>query len=254
MAKSSFEKALERHQRESKRLTDKQQREENRRMEDAARRERASSIVNGQPLIGNMRIMDIAAEEILKNILSNYDGNENRTVSGDDSCFPPAYCLSIKLEFEKLNMYGMISNPRVFVDGAWMLNLTPQGITYFEDKEKAMEKEKVIQQQSGINIGSIVATGSNVVLGNMINSSVLIYNSIQRIEHEIDEKGGEDAEELHELLDEIKELVENIQDSRHVPKNKGLFSKLSNHLEKHGWFYGEAVGLLGTAVLQLLQG
>ena len=64
MAKSSFEKALEKQQKEAKRLADKQQREENRRMENAARRERASSIVNGQPLIGDMRIMDISAEEV----------------------------------------------------------------------------------------------------------------------------------------------------------------------------------------------
>jgi hypothetical protein len=45
-----------------------------------------------------------------------------------------------------------------------------------------------------------------------------------------------------------------MQESKHVAKNKGLFAKLSNHLEKHGWFYGEVVGLLGTAVLQLVQG
>jgi hypothetical protein len=37
-------------------------------------------------------------------------------------------------------------------------------------------------------------------------------------------------------------------------QEKGLFTKLSNHLEKHGWFYGEVVGLLGTAVLQVVQG
>jgi len=45
-----------------------------------------------------------------------------------------------------------------------------------------------------------------------------------------------------------------MQDSRHIPKNKGLFSRLSAHLEKHGWFYGEVVGLIGAAALQLLQG
>lgn len=140
MAKSSFEKALEKQQKEAKRLADKQQREENRRMENAARRERASSIVNGQPLIGDMRIMDISAEEVLKIILSNYDGNDNRIVNGDDSCFPQSYCSSLKLEFEKLSMYGMISNSQVYVDGEWRLILTPQGITYFEDKESAQER------------------------------------------------------------------------------------------------------------------
>ena len=59
---------------------------------------------------------------------------------------------------------------------------------------------------------------------------------------------------MKELLEDVKELIENMQDSRHIPKNKGLFSRLSNHLEKHGWFYGEVVGLIGAAALQLLQG
>lgn len=91
------------------------------------------------------------------------------------------------------------------------------------------------------------------MLGDVVNSSLSVDNSIHQIEQEIDEKGGNDAEELHELLDEVKELIENIQESRHIPKNKGLFLKLSNHLEKHGWFYGEVIGLLGAAALQLLQ-
>lgn len=92
------------------------------------------------------------------------------------------------------------------------------------------------------------------MLGDVINSSLSVDNSVRRIEQEIEEKGGEDTEELRALLDEVKELIENIQESRHVPKNKGLFAKLSNHLEKHGWFYGEVIGLLGAAALQMLQG
>ena len=77
-------------------------------------------------------------------------------------------------------------------------------------------------------------------------------NSIHQIEQAIDEKGGEDKEELHELLDEVKELIENIQLSRAIPKQKKLFEKISNHMEKHGWFYGAVVQLLGTAALGLL--
>ena len=77
---------------------------------------------------------------------------------------------------------------------------------------------------------------------------------MQRIEDEINEKGGEDSEKLKELLDEVKELIENMQESRHIPKNKSLFERLSNHLEKHGWFYGEVVGLIGAAAMQMLQG
>ena len=77
-------------------------------------------------------------------------------------------------------------------------------------------------------------------------------HSIHQIEQAIDEKGGEDKEELHEVLDEVKELIENIQSSRSIPKQKRLFEKITHHMEKHGWFYGAVIQLLGAAALGLL--
>ena len=241
MAKSAFEKAMDKQNKEAKRLA-----------EQEARRQRASAIVNGQALVGGMRIMDAASEELLTVFLSIYDGNEEKQVRGNYDSIPKAYHNSLLLEFEKLSMYGVVSTPHVWINAMWEATLTPQGVTYFEDKKAALVKEKAMH--SPINIGSITATGSNIVIGDVINSTFSIDNSITRIEHEIEEKGGEDTEELKELLEEVKELIENMQDSRHIPKNKGLFSRLSDHLEKHGWFYGEVIGLIGAAALQLLQG
>lgn len=240
MAKSPFEKAMEKQQREAKRLAGQE-----------AIRQRANAIVSGQPVIGEMRIMDTASEEILKILLSAYDGNSGRKVNSKPDMIPDAYADSLPLEFEKLSMYGMVFNPRVWVRNVWEVTLTPQGVTYFEDKERAMEKAKS-EKANQLNIGSIVANGSNLVLGDVINSTLSIDDFTSRIEQEIEEKGEEEKEELRETLEEVKELIENMQDSRHIPKNKGLFSKLSNHLEKHGWFYGEIVGLLGSAVMQML--
>ena len=150
-------------------------------------------------------------------------------------------------------MYGILTSVCVYISAVWEVTIAPQGLTYFEDKIQAEEKEKIMQKSS-INIGSIVATGSNLILGDAVNSNLSIDNSMQRIEDEINEKGGEDSEKLKELLDEVKELIENMQESRHIPKNKSLFERLSNHLEKHGWFYGEVVGLIGAAAMQMLQG
>lgn len=141
MAKSEFQKVLEKQQREQKRLAEKQQREERRHMESVALRERASIIVSGQPIIGGMRFMDASAEEILQIILSIYDGNENRCVHGNYDDIPVAYRNSLSFEFEKLNMYGVISNPNVWINAIWEVTLTPQGITYFKDKEFAKDKD-----------------------------------------------------------------------------------------------------------------
>lgn len=131
MAKSSLEKAIE-----------KQQREDKKRAEREARRQRAAAIVSGQPTIGGMRIMDAAAEEILQIVISQYDGNESRNVRGNYNVIPEAYHSSLRLEFEKLSMYGVISSPQILIYGDWEVTLTPQGFTYFEDKEKAQQKEE----------------------------------------------------------------------------------------------------------------
>ena len=240
MEKSSLEKTMEKQQKEAKKLA-----------EQESRRMMASNIVNGQPIYGGMRMMDTASEEILGCLLSIYDGNSNRTVVSRPNVIPDSYSNSLQLQFEKLSMYGMISHYTVWIRNMWEATLTPQGITYFEDKKYAIEKAKS-EKETQYNIGSIIANGSNLVLGDVINSTLSVDNSISRIEKEIEEKGGEATEELQEILEEVKELIENMQDSRYVPKNKGLISKLSNHLGTHGWFYGEIVGLLGSTILQML--
>jgi hypothetical protein len=68
----------------------------------------------------------------------------------------------------------------------------------------------------------------------------------------IDEHGGEDKAELSELLEEVKELMENMQASRNIPKQKKLFQRLNDHIVRHGWFYGAVVQLLGTATMTML--
>lgn len=133
MAKSSLEKAIEKQQREAKRLADQE-----------ARRQTAATIVKGQPCISGMRIMDTAAEEVFLAILSIYDGNETRHVYGDYDVIPEAYQNSIGLEFEKLKMYGVVTSLHSYL-GEWDAILTPQGLTYFQDKESALLKEKSTQ-------------------------------------------------------------------------------------------------------------
>lgn len=98
---------------------------------------------------------------------------------------------------------------------------------------------------------SIVNYG-NLVFGDVSGSTLSVDNSIHEIERAIDERGGDDKADLYELLDEVKELIENMQTSRSIPKQKKLYQKLSDHMAKHGWFYGAVVQLLGTAALGML--
>lgn len=126
-----FQKSIEKQMKETKRIAEKEE-----------RRAQAQSIINGQPIVGGMRIMDSASEEVLHNILVLYDGNEKRSVENNVDIFPISYHISLLLEFEKLKLYGMISYSVVDIGGFWEVILTPQGITYFDNKATVCEKEK----------------------------------------------------------------------------------------------------------------
>jgi len=254
MAKSPLERQIESQMKQAKQLADKQRREEEKRARErkqmeykAAVRNRAASIVNGQPLIEGFRIMDKTAEEMLKCLLE-CSGRKDSRVNFSNDIFPSYVQMSVGLELEKLIQYGMIGGLWAFENGG-VLDLLPSAFSYFEDKQAALDrqdKREKERQQSIINYG-------NLVFGNVSGSTLTVDNSIHQIEQAIDEKGGEDKEKLHELLDEVKELIENIQSSRAIPKQKKLFEKISNHMEKHGWFYGAVVQLLGTATLGMLR-
>lgn len=102
----------------------------------------ASTIVNGQPIVEGLRIMDTSAEETLQIILKQYDGNVDRVVKGKMNAFPKSLAVAISVEFEKLCMYGAITSPHVWIDGSWELYLTQHGIKYFVEKEKTMQKNE----------------------------------------------------------------------------------------------------------------
>lgn len=50
----------------------------------------------------------------------------------------------------------------------------------------------------------------------------------------------------------MKILVSEIERTKKIPEDKGLLTKLSDHLAKHGWFYGSVINIVGSAVLKSL--
>ncbi len=130
---------------------------------------------------------------------------------------------------------------------------------YFMDTEKLKfqknEKEKRLKeiQSPTYNIGNINADGGIVTLGNVIESTQHIDNSIQQIESLIEEKGGDDKEEIYSILNETKEIINEISKTKEIKPRDSFVVKLGNHLSKHGWFYTAIVTLLGTVVISILK-
>ncbi len=162
-----------------------------------------------------------------------------------------------KIEQDKTNkiVRGIIGTLRYngLLNVSWADNtvyyaeLTNAGRTYFEREKKYMEKIEKMSKPS-VSIENLTNTGF-LNMGNITDSNIVINNSVEQLEKEIEEKGQEDKEELKQILDEVRDYIDNINATKNIQKNTGLFKRIGNHLEKHQWFYSQIVGILGQTLL-----
>lgn len=249
-----LEQQFKKQQQEAKRLADKQIQVARKQAKEEARIAVAKSIVEKQPIIGRMRMLDKNSEAILKILLKMYDKYKSFDIQATYDEIPEGYQSGLTQILTTLQQYGMIFKHIEFLGGTFWFTLSPQALTYFEDKEKAIKEEHEKQMAQNINIQNLTATGSNINFGTISNSTLSAKHIISEIEKQIEEKGGDDKKELKDLLEEVKELCENIKVNIPLPKRTNLMKKISNHLEKHGWFYGAVVQLLGTAAMAAMTG
>ena len=109
---------------------------------DEVIKQRNRIIINNQPIIGGIKIMDKDSEKLFAIILKKFKENENeeRYVKGNLNEFPKYFQNTFKAIFDKLSEYGVIYNSNIYIGGTWYTYITSQGLTYFEDKEKALKK------------------------------------------------------------------------------------------------------------------
>lgn len=135
MAKSEIQKAIEKQQKEQRKMD-----------QEAKIRERASAIVAGAKYIGSFRVMDKESELLLEEILKQYDGNDNNYVNFDAKTIPRHLQDSISVGYEKLQMYGVLARVTSYLSGS-MITLSESGKkTYFNDKMYAEEQETVYKK------------------------------------------------------------------------------------------------------------
>lgn len=136
-------------------------------------------------------------------------------------------------------------------DVPYIASLTYEGEHYLELEKDELSK-KVVSQGNTYNIQTLSAPESNLILGNSTSVIQKINNSVHAIEDEIEKKGGKDKNDLYRLLAEAKSIAERITNKYSLPEKTGYFQRASHYFDKHGWFYGAIVQLIGTAILTLL--
>ena len=196
-----------------------------------------------------MNILNDVEEELLKIILENK--KEDSMVSeGEFDLFPGYININLEKLFNSLEEHGYIAEGNKWVH-LWNVTLNPAAISYKEDEKKYLEKENLNKQKK---IYNLFGDNINFVEGNLYNSTLSISNSFIELERDIEERELKDEKELKELLQEVKEYIKNIEESKSLKKNNTLFKKLGNHFERHNWFYSAIVKILGEATLMIMSG
>lgn len=131
------------------------------------------------------------------------------------------------------------------------INLIIEKLRLYKASLEDKQQQSPNQPQS-ITYNINASNGSNVNTGTMNNSSMTAENIVKNLEKYIEENGGADKEELKNILEDTKELCSDIKPGSTLPTRKRLFEKLSNHMAKHGWFYGAIVQLIGTTAMQVM--
>ncbi len=266
MAKSSLEKALEKYQKEAaknikqkiqadKRLADKQRREAERRSRIEMRIERATSIVNGQPVIEGVRIIDKSSQILVEKICDGYRRTDYK-VSSRDVQIPEYLERDLELEFEKLKQYGLISQYFYYIDGCWEISILPSMFTYLQDKEEAMSKAQKTNNFTNNFYGDVsdvqIQQGTtNSIQTKNVNSGLdyelvgKIIEQIKKYDGMIDDEFGTNAAELREKVDEISFLVKKQEKPDRI---KSLLCDIKNLA------IGVGGSLIASGIVNLLQG
>lgn len=266
MAKSSLEKALEKYQKEAaknvnkkiqadKRLADKQRREANRQAQIDARRERAASVVNGQPTIGGLKIIDCTAEELVSIICDGYK-REDYKMTNNDIEIPEYLERDLQFEFEKLKQYGLISQYACLISGVWEISILPSILSYLQDKENVMNQEQKTNNYTTIFNGDVsdiqIQQGTNNSTQMKNASAGFDYQAVGKIIEQIrkydgllDSEFGESANELREKIEEISSLV---QRQENPNKIQILLEDIKNLA------IGVGGSLIASGILSVLQG
>lgn len=143
MAKSPLEKQLE-----------KQQKAQEKAAREARLRDEASAIVSAHPIVNGFQEMDEDSETVLQSILEQYDGNENNNINYNYGVLKPSLQRGIFLQYEKLKMYGMISDTLYFGGGA-MITISDQAKNYFDKKhETATSRASTVNKPTKSNTKS----------------------------------------------------------------------------------------------------
>ena len=134
--------------------------------------------------------------------------------------------------------------------------LTRDGQEYFADEQKhlgIMQAEKYKWSASQLDGAQADdEPEQSFIIDDALDAQFNIERPILRINERIEIDGGDEKNELLELLSEVKEMLIDINDTRRLPHRKSFANDLRKQKKKHYWFYVAIISLIGQAGLSLI--
>lgn len=168
----------------------------------------------------------------------------------------PKYVSSIVLRksLENLEDNGILASHSIYISGEWVATLTPDALTYFQDKEdrqKAKESAEGGHNSSVAVYGNINNINGSIAIGAGSYSNLCFKRSFEAIERQINEQGGDDKEALRACVADIKNALEEIRQTGQVPRNV-LNTSVIDLLDKHGWLSGVLANQIVNLIINML--
>ena len=133
-----------------------------------------------------------------------------------------------------------------------------------QEREEARIKEAMeLYEEAGAGIKITASTngfaianadGSSFFLTKICNMSFTIENAVDEIKKLIDDHGGDKKAQMHLVLEDSKEIIEEIRQTRRLPKRKRFFVEVLTYSQDYGWFCSAIISLIGRAGLTMLGG
>lgn len=135
-AKSAEQKAIEKQMKAQEKVA-----------REAKLRERATGLMGAAHMVNGFRVLDPESEELLSEILKQYDGNEGNHVSFVGDSLSRSLQNSCPVLYEALTMYGMLSSVIPYGSGA-IITLSNSGKEYFVNKEAAEKRVEEVTEMT----------------------------------------------------------------------------------------------------------
>ena len=120
------------------------------------------------------------------------------------------------------------------------------------EEEMRMRQEAWMKEEIKLKDSLAVTQDNNAIYEVVFNPASSVEEVLAEIKKHVASVNGADKQRLLDLLDETKEIIDECNSTRRMPKRKRFFSELSDCYSKYKWFYGAIVALIGRDGFNLL--